>query len=107
MKPRGEEEEEEGAAGGGDPWKECAEVAVQLALRAGQVRAVPRRPPQREERCPPARLRRGGTGPGRAGNGRWGGPGCSTAGASFPGGGGGALFGLSVKKGRAGGRGAG
>ncbi|XP_064299114.1 inositol monophosphatase 2 isoform X1 [Phalacrocorax carbo] len=41
MKPC--EEEEGGAAaaaaaggGGGDPWKECVEVAVQLALRAGQ-----------------------------------------------------------------------
>ncbi|XP_052643283.1 inositol monophosphatase 2 [Harpia harpyja] len=43
MKPCEEEEEEGGAVaaggggGGGDPWKECAEVAVQLALRAGQV----------------------------------------------------------------------
>uniref|UniRef100_A0A8B9ZHV6 Inositol-1-monophosphatase n=1 Tax=Anas platyrhynchos TaxID=8839 RepID=A0A8B9ZHV6_ANAPL len=45
MKPCGEEEEEEGAAGGGggggggggDPWKECLELAVQLALRAGQI----------------------------------------------------------------------
>nr|XP_012427356.4 inositol monophosphatase 2 [Taeniopygia guttata] len=38
MKPC-EEEEEEGraAGGGGDPWKECAEVAVQLARRAGQI----------------------------------------------------------------------
>lgn len=57
MKPCEEEEEEGRAAaaaggGGGDPWKECAEVAVQLARRAGQVRAA---------RCP-----RSGTGPGRA-----------------------------------------
>ncbi|KAM9303070.1 inositol monophosphatase 2 [Morus bassanus] len=45
MKPCEEEEEEGGAAaaaaggggGGGDPWKECVEVAVQLALRAGQI----------------------------------------------------------------------
>ncbi|KAJ7338675.1 hypothetical protein JRQ81_012577 [Phrynocephalus forsythii] len=25
-----------GGGGGGDPWKECLEVAVQLALQAGQ-----------------------------------------------------------------------
>ncbi|KQK78522.1 inositol monophosphatase 2 [Amazona aestiva] len=37
MKPCEEEEDEGGAAGGGDPWKECVEVAVQLALRAGQI----------------------------------------------------------------------
>ncbi|XP_040442191.1 inositol monophosphatase 2 isoform X1 [Falco naumanni] len=40
MKPCEEEEEQGGAAaagGGGDPWKECAELAVQLALRAGQI----------------------------------------------------------------------
>ncbi|KAK2513281.1 Impa2 [Columba guinea] len=36
MKPC-EEEEAGAAAAGGDPWKECAEVAVQLALRAGQI----------------------------------------------------------------------
>ncbi|XP_050182154.1 LOW QUALITY PROTEIN: inositol monophosphatase 2 [Myiozetetes cayanensis] len=41
MKPC-EEEEEEGraaaaAGGAGDPWQECAEVAVQLARRAGQI----------------------------------------------------------------------
>lgn len=46
MKPCEDEEEEGGSAaaaagGGGDPWKECAEVAVQLALRAGQVRDPP------------------------------------------------------------------
>uniref|UniRef100_A0A8C3TMH8 inositol-phosphate phosphatase n=2 Tax=Catharus ustulatus TaxID=91951 RepID=A0A8C3TMH8_CATUS len=42
MKPCEEEEEEGRAAaaaggGGGDPWKECVEVAVQLARRAGQI----------------------------------------------------------------------
>lgn len=33
MKPSGEQQGPEP----GDPWKECVEVAVQLALRAGQV----------------------------------------------------------------------
>ncbi|XP_068955718.1 inositol monophosphatase 2 [Petaurus breviceps papuanus] len=45
MKPCKEEEEAaapqaaagDGRGGGADPWKECAEVAVQLALRAGQI----------------------------------------------------------------------
>lgn len=63
MKPCEEEEEEGRAAaaggGGGDPWKECVEVAVQLARRAGQVR---------ESRPLP-----------RAG------PGCPVAGGAFPG----------------------
>ncbi|KAM9225344.1 inositol monophosphatase 2 isoform 1-T1 [Dugong dugon] len=35
MKPCGEDEA--AAAAAGDPWKECFEVAVQLALRAGQI----------------------------------------------------------------------
>nr|XP_056710329.1 inositol monophosphatase 2 [Euleptes europaea] len=35
MKPSGEQGT--GAAPGDDPWKECVEAAVQLALRAGQV----------------------------------------------------------------------
>nr|XP_010585168.1 inositol monophosphatase 2 [Loxodonta africana] len=29
--------EDEAAAAAGDPWKECFEVAVQLALRAGKI----------------------------------------------------------------------
>lgn len=63
MKPCGEEEEEEGAAGGGgDPWKECLEVAVQLALRAGQVRAAPRSPPQPRGAAARLRARRDGGG---------------------------------------------
>lgn len=45
MKPCKEEEEAvaaqaasgDGSSSGADPWKECAEVAVQLALRAGQI----------------------------------------------------------------------
>lgn len=38
MKPSSEEEEE--LVQGVGPWDECFEVAVQLALRAGQVSAV-------------------------------------------------------------------
>lgn len=38
MKPSSEEEEE--AVRGVGPWDECFEVAVQLALRAGQVSTV-------------------------------------------------------------------
>lgn len=48
MKPSSEEEEE--AVRGVGPWNECFEVAVQLALRAGQVSTVatssPEAPPR-------------------------------------------------------------
>ncbi|XP_053104730.1 inositol monophosphatase 2 isoform X2 [Hemicordylus capensis] len=37
MKPTGDQGAGEATAGGDDPWKECVEVAVQLALRAGQI----------------------------------------------------------------------
>ncbi|XP_063155160.1 inositol monophosphatase 2 isoform X2 [Candoia aspera] len=37
MNPSGRRGAGKAAAGGGDPWEECLEVAVQLALQAGQI----------------------------------------------------------------------
>lgn len=49
MKPSSEEEEEEAVRGVG-PWDECFEVAVQLALRAGQVSTVAASSPEAHPR---------------------------------------------------------
>lgn len=93
MKPRGEEEEEDGAAGSGDPWKECAEVAVQLALRAGQVRAAPRGARSAAQLRSFVAAGRGWEGPGTGGSG------LIHGGSIFPGRLRRCACGLSVKKG--------